>query len=236
MMFCSPSQPHREPNQGGNGKAAPAMAAAPHAASSLVPEDASQADLRAALQKEQMELEGLRAQLEAQQLSDKSMVPDLTLTGIEEFLGTDKIPQWMRESSAALKQFPAKRQSLTRPPHVGGEVQAQPPLGDALAYRTWATMLRSHRAYQKRYHAQEMSAQARETLDKLPWDEALQKWGAAFVYRGVKFLTEEGILRWVAANGNHIQVNAAPSGDCRTCTSLRVEEGKQRHWRFQCPH
>ena len=74
----------------------------PLAASSLVPEDASQADLKAALQKQQMEPEGLRAQLEAQKLSDKSVVPDLTLSGIEEFLGRDKIPQWMRESSAAL--------------------------------------------------------------------------------------------------------------------------------------
>ena len=81
-----------------------------------------------------------------------------------------------------------------------------------------------------------MSAKARETLDKLPWEEALQKGGAAFVYRGVRFLTEEGILRWVAANGNHIPVNAALSGDCRKCTSLRVEEGKRRHWHLRCPH
>ena len=110
------------------------------------------------------------------------------------------------------------------------------PPGDALAYRIRATMLRSQGAYQQRYHAHEMSAKARETLDKLPWEEALQKGGAAFVYRRVRFLTEEGILRWVAANGNHIQVNAAPSGDCRKCTSLRVEEGKHRHRHFQCPH
>ena len=123
-----------------------------------------------------MELEGLRARLEAQKLSDKSVVPDLTLNGIEDFLGRDKIPQGMRESSAALKQFLAEKQSPTRPPDVGGEVQAQPPPGDAV----WSTMLRSQGAYQKRYHAQEMSAKARETLDKLPWDEALQKGGAAF--------------------------------------------------------
>ena len=115
-------------------------------------------------------------------------------------------------------------------------MQAPLPPGDALAYRIRATMLRSQGAYQKMYHAQEMSAKARETLDKLPWDEAVQKGGAAFVYRGVRFLREEGILRWVVANGNHIRVNAAPSGDCRKCTSLRVEEGKRRHWHFQCPH
>ena len=90
-----------------------------------------------------MELEGLRARLEAQRLSDKSVVPDLTLSGIEEFLGRDKNPQWMWESSAALNQFLAERQSPTRPPDIGGEVQAQPPPGNALAFRMWATMLRS---------------------------------------------------------------------------------------------
>ena len=74
-----------------------------------------------------------------------------------------------------------------------------------------------------------MSAKARETLDKLPWEEALQKGGAAFVYRGVRFFIEEVILRWVAANGNQLPVNAAPSGDCRKSTSLSVEEGKRRH-------
>ena len=74
-----------------------------------------------------------------------------------------------------------------------------------------------------------MSAKTRETLDRLPWDEALHG-AATFVYRGVKFLTEQG--RWVAANGNHIPVNAVPSGDCRRCMSLRGEEGKCKHWHF----
>ena len=80
-----------------------------------------------------------------------------------------------------------------------------------------------------------MSATVRETLDRLPWEQALQKGGATFVYRGVKFFTEEGILRQVAANADHIPVNAVPSGDRRKCTSLRVEEGKRRHWHFECP-
>ena len=119
----------------------------------------------------------------------------------------------MRESSAALKQFLMANQAPTRPPDVGGDVQAQPPPGDALSYRIWATMLWSQGACEQRYHTQEMSAKARETLDKLPWEEALQKGGGAFVYRGVGFLTEGGILRWVAAKGNHVPVNAARSAD-----------------------
>ena len=90
---------------------------------------------------------GLSARLEAQKLSDKSVVPDLTLNGIEEFSGRDKIPQWMWESAAALKQFLTTNQAPTRPPDVGGDVQAQPPPGDALAYRIWATMLWSQGAY-----------------------------------------------------------------------------------------
>ena len=59
MMFRSPSRPQQAPNWVGNGEAAPAGAAASPAASSLVPEDACQAELRAALHKQQMELEGL---------------------------------------------------------------------------------------------------------------------------------------------------------------------------------
>ena len=82
-----------------------------------------------------MELEGLRARLEAQKLSDKSLVPDLTLIGTEEFLGRDKILQWMREFSAAPKQFFTDRKSPTRPADIGAEVQAQPQPGDTLAYR-----------------------------------------------------------------------------------------------------
>ena len=53
------------------------------------------------------------------------------------------------------------------------------------------------------------------------------------MFSGVRFLTEEGIEegipRWVAANGNHIPVTAAPSGDYWKRTSMRVEEGKRRH-------
>ena len=177
-------------------------------------------------------MEGLRARLEAPILSDKSVVPDLTLSGIEEFLGRDIIPQWMRESSAALMQFLADKQSLTMAPDIGGEIEAQPPPGDALAYRIWATILRSEGAYQQRYHAHELSAKARETLDRLPMQDALQKGAAAFVYQGVTFLTKEVIVRWLAANGNHIPLNAGPSGECGKCTSLRVEEGKLRQWHF----
>ena len=94
-----------------------------------------------------MELEGLRAILEAQKLSDKSVVPDWALNGTQKFPGRDRIPQWMRESSVALKQFLTDRKSPTRPPDIGGEVQAQPQPGDALAYRIWATMIRSQGAY-----------------------------------------------------------------------------------------
>ena len=114
----------------------------------------------------------------------------------------------------ALKQLLTNWKSPIGPLDIKGEVQAQLQPEDALAYCMWATMSRSQGAYQQRYHAEEMSATTRETVDRLPWDEGLHQRGATFVYRGVKFLTEEGIMRWVVAHGNHILVNAVPSGDC----------------------
>ena len=36
---------------------------------------------------------------------------------------------------------------------------------------------------------------------------------AQFTHRGVKFVTQEGVLKWIASNGNHIPVSAKPSGD-----------------------
>ena len=102
------------------GKRFPQGRLPPPCASSLVPKDASQAEFPAALQKQQMELEVSRARLEAQKLSDKSMVLDLTLNGIKELLGRDKIPQWMRESSAALKQFLADREEEPNDDGNGG--------------------------------------------------------------------------------------------------------------------
>ena len=92
------------------GKRFPQGRLPPPPASSLVPKDANEAEFPAAPQKQQMERGVSRARLEAQKLSNKSMVPDLTLNGIKELLGREKIPRWMRESSAALKQFLADRE------------------------------------------------------------------------------------------------------------------------------
>ena len=53
-----------------------------------------------------------------------------------------------------------------------------------------------------------------------------------FVYRGVKFTTQEGVLKWVASNRNHIRVISTPSGDCRRCADLRKLVAERKHWHF----
>ena len=43
----------------------------------------------------------------------------------------------------------------------------------------------------------------------------LARGGPRFTYRWVKFVTQEGVLKWITSNGNHIPVAAKPSGDCQ---------------------
>ena len=87
----------------------------------------------------------------------------------------------------------------------------------------------SRATYNSRYKAQEQSARARDAPDKLQWEQAAQQGGTEFLYRGVKFITQEGVLKWVASNGNHIPVTATPSGDCRQFTDLRQPQAQRRH-------
>ena len=72
--------------------------------------------------------------------------------------------------------------------------------------------------------------------------------GAEFVYRVVKFTTQQGVLKWVASNGNHIlqvrvrshlvthMVTATLFGDRRCSADLRKLEAERKHWQFQCPY
>ena len=50
--------------------------------------------------------------------------------------------------------------------------------------------------------------------------------GGGLVRRGVKFVTQEGVLQSVASNGNHIPASANPSSDCRRCANLRKPEAE----------
>ena len=52
--------------------------------------------------------------------------------------------------------------------------------------------------------------------------------GGGFVYGGVKVVIQEGVLKWVAINGNHIPVFANPSGECRRCADLRKPEAERK--------
>ena len=94
-----------------------------------------------------METEGFRAGLEAQKLPDKSVVPDLTLNGIEEFMGRDKIPLWMRESSAA-QAVPYRPEVAHTAPGYRGRGAGPAAAGGRPGVPHLGTMIRSQGAYQ----------------------------------------------------------------------------------------
>ena len=131
-------------------------------------------------------------------------MPNLHDATLLEFQGRSRLPQWMRDATAAVRPFVAQVPQPARPADIGGSVGAQVSPGEAPAYRLWASMLQSHQAYHSRYKAQKQSAHARDTVDKWKWEEGLEQGGAEFVYRGVKFTTQEGVPKWVGNNGNHI--------------------------------
>ena len=83
----------------------------------------------------------------------------------------------MRDTLGALRQYVVAVPRPARPARVGGDVASQASPGDTLAYRMWACLQQSHQAYRSRYTAQQQSAEARDTLDKLPWEEALARGG-----------------------------------------------------------
>ena len=226
-MFARSPAKSQSQNEG-SGSNAPAP-------SSAVPDDATAEELKALLDRQRLEMEGLIARLEAQKIADQAVVPELHEATLQEFQGRERLPQWMQDTLGALRQYVVAVPRPARPAGVGGDVASQASLGDTLAYRMWACLKQSHQAYRSRYTAQQQSAEARDTLDKLQWEEALARGGPQFTYRGVKF-EKEGVLKWIASNGNHIPMAAKPSGDCRRCRDLRKPEGGRQHWHFQCPY
>ena len=192
--------------------------------------------MKALLDRQRLEMEGLRARLEAQKIADQAVVPELNEATQQDFQGRGRLPQWMRDTLGALRRYVVAVPRPARPAGVGGDVASQASPGDTLAYRMWACLQQSQQAYRSRYTAQQQSAEARDTLDKVQWEEALARGGPQLTYRGVKFVTEEGVLKWIASNGNHIPVAAKASGDSRRCRDLRKPEGERQHWHFQCPY
>ena len=134
-------------------------------------------------------MEGLRARLEAQKIADQVVVLELNEATLQEFQGRERMPQWMRDVLDALSQCVVAVPQPARPAGVGGDFASQASPGDTVAYRMWACLQQSHQAYRSRYTAQQQTAEARDTLDKLQWEKALARGGPQFTYRGVKFVT-----------------------------------------------
>ena len=181
-------------------------------------------ELKALLDRQRLEMEGLRARLEAQKIAEQAVVPELNEATLQEFRGRERPPQWMRDTLGALRQYVVAVPRPARPAGVGGDVASQASPRDTLAYKMWVCLQQSHQAYRSRYTAQQQSAEAIDTLDKLQMEEALARGGP-----------QEGVLKWIASNGNHIAVAAKPSADCRPCRDLRKPEAERQHWHFQCP-
>ena len=228
-MFARSPAKSQSQNEQGWGSNAPAPPSA-------VPNNATAEELKNLLDRQRLEMEGLRAPLEAQKIADQAVVPELTEATLQEFQGRERLPQWMPGTLGALRQYVVAVLRPARPAEVGGDVASQASPGDTLTYRMWACLQSSHQAYRSRYTAQQHSAEARDTLDKLQWEESLARGGPQLTYRGVKFVTQEGVLKWIASNGSHIPVSAKPSGDCQRCRDLRKPEGDHKHWHFQCPY
>ena len=156
---------------------------------SAVPDNATAEELKALLDRQRLEMEGLRARLEARKIADQAAVPKLNEATLQEFQGRERLPQWMRDTLGALRQYGVAVPRPARPARVGGDVASRASPGDTLAYRMWACVQQSHQAYRSRYTARQQSAEARDTLDKLQWAEALARGGPQFTYSGVKFVT-----------------------------------------------
>ena len=73
------------------------------AAPSNVPDNASPGELKALLDRKRLEIEGLRARLEAHKIADRAVVADLHDTTLLKFQGRSYLPQWMRDDSGALR-------------------------------------------------------------------------------------------------------------------------------------
>ena len=58
-----------------------------------MPENASTDELRALLGYQRLEMEGLKAGLEAQKLADRMVVPDMRDAALLEFQGRSRLPQ-----------------------------------------------------------------------------------------------------------------------------------------------
>ena len=97
-MFARSPAKSQFQNEQGWGSNAPAPPSA-------VPNNATAEELKNLLDRQRLEMEGLRARLEAQKIADQAVVPELTEATLQEFQGHERLPQWMQDTLGALRQY-----------------------------------------------------------------------------------------------------------------------------------
>ena len=99
-------------------------------------------------------------------------------------------------------------------------------------------LVESQRAYSEKSAdpAALSSFQTENPLDCLTWNEARQRGGDNFAFKGIKFATKGGILHWRTPKGRWVPETALASQPCRWCHEFGVQEDLLKHWRFHCPN
>ena len=91
--------------------------------------------------------------------------------------------------------------------------------------------------YEGRQRAREDAESAEgKQLDALQWSQASAQQTDSFRWRGVRFVREGGVLKWVNASGRKVPVSAPAPGECRRCKAHSPETTAPKHWHFQGPH
>ena len=194
------------------------------------PSPQTNADLEALVRQQAAELEDLRKRLEKAGLASPKM-PRLTAEAFAEFRGRERLVGWMKQTAESLEQY------VQQVPRADMEGHKDQTPGEVLANRVWDTLRHSQKAYELRQRAREdaKSDEGRQP-DALQWSQASAHPADLFRWRGVRFVHEGGVLKWVNASGRKGPVSALAPGECRRCKAHSPETAAPKHWHFQCPH
>ena len=196
----------------------------------LSPSSQTNPDLEALVRQQAAKLEGLRRRLEKAELASPK-TPRLTTAALAEFRGRERLAGWMKQTAESLEQY------VQQVPRADMEGTEDLTPGEVLANRVWDTLWDSHKAYEGRQRACEDAESAEgNQLDALQWSQASTHPTDSFRWRGVRFVREGGVLKWVNASGRKVPVSAPAPGECRRCKAHSPETTAPKHWHFQCPH
>ena len=84
MFARSPTKHQSQNERSGSNAPAPPLA---------VPDNATADELKALVDRQRLEIEGLRARLEAQKIVDQAVVPELNEATLQEFQARERLPQ-----------------------------------------------------------------------------------------------------------------------------------------------